>query len=288
MDYILEVKNLSKKYKSSDFFLDDVSFSVPYGSIVGFVGENGAGKTTTIGCILNTLFKDSGTIKLFGKEMLDSDTSIREDIGIVFDASNFSEHLSCEQLSKVMAGIYSNWQHQAFVSYMEKFQIPMNKKLKTFSRGMSMKLSIAVAMSHSSKLLILDEATSGLDPIVRDEILDVFLDFVQDEGHSIFLSSHITSDLEKIADYIVFIHNGKIILTANKDDLIYNYGVIRCKQAQFDELDKNDILAYKKRDYQIDILIKNRKEIEYKYKNLIIDTVSIDDIMLLLVKGARI
>lgn len=150
-----------------------------------------------------------------------------------------------------------------------------------------MKLSIAVALSHQPKLLILDEATTGLDPVVRDEILDVFLDFVQDEDHSILLSSHITSDLEKIADYITFIHQGAILLTASKDELIYEYAVMRCKQSQFDVVEKPDILAYRKRDYQVDVLVKNRKEMERKYRDVVIDQVSIDDIMLLLIKGER-
>lgn len=287
MNDILEVENLCKTYEKSDFRLKDVSFCVPGGSIMGFVGENGAGKTTTINCILNALFKDSGTVRIFGKEMSDEDISIREDLGVVFDNSSFSGQLDAGKLSRVMAGIYSRWDHEEFVRYLEKFQIPANKKIRTFSRGMSMKLSIAAALSHQPKLLILDEATTGLDPVVRDEILDVFLDFVQDEGHSILLSSHITSDLEKIADYITFIHQGTIILTASKDELIYEYAVMRCKQSQFDVVEKPDILAYRKRDYQVDVLVKNRKEMERKYRDVVIDQVSIDDIMLLLIKGER-
>lgn len=287
MNDILEVEKLCKTYEKSDFRLKDVSFCVPGGSIMGFVGENGAGKSTTINCILNALFKDGGTVRIFGKEMSDEDTSIREDLGVVFDNSSFSGQLDSGKLSRVMAGIYSRWDHEEFVRYLEKFQIPANKKIRTFSRGMSMKLSIAVALSHQPKLLILDEATTGLDPVVRDEILDVFLDFVQDEGHSILLSSHITSDLEKIADYITFIHQGAILLTASKDELIYEYAVMRCKQSQFDAVEKQDILAYRKRDYQVDVLVKNRKAMERKYRDVVMDQVSIDDIMLLLIKGER-
>lgn len=287
MNDILEVEKLCKTYEKSDFRLKDVSFCVPGGSIMGFVGENGAGKSTTINCILNALFKDGGTVRIFGKEMSDEDTSIREDLGVVFDNSSFSGQLDAGKLSRVMAGIYSRWDHEEFVRNLEKFQIPANKKIRTFSRGMSMKLSIAVALSHQPKLLILDEATTGLDPVVRDEILDVFLDFVQDEGHSILLSSHITSDLEKIADYITFIHQGAILLTASKDELIYEYAVMRCKQSQFDAVEKQDILAYRKRDYQVDVLVKNRKAMERKYRDVVMDQVSIDDIMLLLIKGER-
>lgn len=288
MAHILEVNNLSKQYKKSGFALKNVSFNVPYGSIVGFIGENGAGKTTTISCILNALFKDSGAIKILGSEMTDNDSALREELGVVFDAGSFPDHLDARKLSNIMKGIYTKWDQNLFTGYLNQFQIPEGKKISAFSRGMSMKLSIAAALSHRPKLLILDEATSGLDPIVRDEILDVFLDFVQDEEHSILLSSHITSDLEKIADYIVLIHNGEIILTAPKDELIYDYAVARCKTSQFSQIEKSDIIAYRKRDYQTDVLVKNRKEIERKYKNLTLDTVSIDDIMLLLIKGERI
>ena len=288
MNNILEVQNLTRHFPKSDFCLENISFSIPYGSIVGFVGENGAGKTTTISCILNTLSKDGGTIKLFGKEMTDSDVSLREDIGVVFDAGNFSGSLSARRLSKIMQGVYARWDDFVYTDYLSRFRLPPDQKIKTYSKGMTMKLAIAAALSHSPKLLILDEATSGLDPVVRDEMLDVFLDFVQDESHSIFLSSHITSDLEKVADYIAFIHSGKIILTAKKDDLIYKYGVMRCKASGFDAIDQKDILAYRKRDYQIDALVADRKAAQFKYKNIVTDQVSIDEIMLLLIKGERV
>lgn len=287
MDYILEVANLSKRHKNSDFSLNQISFGVPYGSIMGFVGENGAGKTSTIGCILNTLLKDSGTVKIFGEEMSDSHTKLREEIGVVYDAGNFPHNLVGRQLSKVMQGIYSNWEPERFSGYMEQFHIPTDKKIGTFSRGMIMKLSLAVALSHGARLLILDEATSGLDPIVRDEISELLLDFVQDENHSIFLSTHITGDLEKIADYITFLHKGSIILTEKKDDLIYYYGVLRCRQAQFEKLEQEDILAYRKRDYQVDVLVKDRRKMEEKYRDVVMDPVSIDEIMLLLVRGEK-
>lgn len=288
MNNILEVKDLSKRFPKTDFCLHNVSFAIPYGSIMGFIGENGAGKTTTISCILNTLTKDGGIIKLFGREMTDKDVSIREDIGVVFDAGNFSGHLTALQLSKIMHGIYSRWDNEIYTKYLTHFRLPATQKLKTYSKGMTMKLAIAAALSHSPKLLFLDEATGGLDPIVRDEMLDVFLDFVQDERHSILLSSHITGDLEKIADYITFIHGGKIILTAQKDDLIYKYGVMRCKVSQFEAVDKKDLLAYRQRDYQIDALISDTERAKRKYKDIVIDRVSIDDIMLLLIKGVQV
>ena len=288
MENILELQQICKTFPKSDFILDKLSFSLPYGAILGFVGENGAGKTTTIGCILNTVRKDSGMVKLFGKEMRDIDTDIREKIGVVYDGDNFPGFWTAKQLSQVMEGIYTQWDHALFQKYLEDFHLPVKQKIKHYSRGMTMKLAIAVALSHHPQLLILDEATSGLDPIMRDEMLDVFLEFVQEESHSILLSSHITSDLEKVADYITFIHNGKLIMTASKNDLVYNYAVMRCKESQFLALDPGDIIAYRKRDFQIDVLVNNGKEAQRKYKGSVVDHVSVDEIMLLLVKGERV
>ncbi|MBD5525818.1 MAG: ABC transporter ATP-binding protein [Lachnospiraceae bacterium] len=288
MENILELQQVSKTFSKSNFTLDNVSFSLPYGAILGFVGENGAGKTTTIGCILNTITKDGGTVKLFGKEMQDADTDIREKIGVVYDGDNFPGHWSAEQLSKVMKGFYMNWDDELFSKYLDEFQLPPKQRIKHYSRGMTMKLAIAAALSHHPQLLILDEATSGLDPIMRDEMLDVFLDFVQEEDHSILLSSHITSDLEKVADYITFIHNGSLILTVSKNDLVYNYAVMRCKESQFLALDRSDMIAYRKRDFQIDVLVSDGKEAQRKYKDVVVDHVSLDEIMMLLVKGEQV
>ena len=288
MENILELQQICKSFPKSNFILDKLSFSLPYGSILGFVGENGAGKTTTIGCILNTVRKDSGMVKLFGKEMRDTDTDIREKIGVVYDGDNFPGFWTAKQLSQVMEGIYTQWDNALFQKYLEDFHLPVKQKIKNYSRGMTMKLAIAVALSHHPQLLILDEATSGLDPIMRDEMLDVFLEFVQEESHSILLSSHITSDLEKVADYITFIHNGKLILTASKNDLVYHYAVMRCRESQFLALDPGDIIAYRKRDFQIDVLVNNGKEAQRKYKGSVVDHVSVDEIMLLLVKGERV
>ena len=288
MENILELRQVSKSFPGSNFRLEDISFSLPYGAVLGFVGENGAGKTSTIGCILNTIAQYDGSIKLFGKEMRDSDTDIRERIGVVYDGDNFPSYLSANQVSEIMAGIYKNWDKTLFCHYLEKFKLAPTQKIKQYSRGMTMKLAIAAALSHHPQLLVLDEATSGLDPIMRDEMLDVFLDFVQDERHSILLSSHITSDLEKIADYITFIHNGRLILSALKDDLRYNYGVMRCSEKQFQALNQEDMMAYLKRDYQVDVLLSDSKAAQRKYRDAVIDHVSIDEIMLLLIKGERI
>lgn len=288
MENILELQQVSKSFLKSNFMLDQVSFSLPYGAILGFVGENGAGKTTTIGCILNTVTKNSGTVKIFGREMLDADTDMREKIGVVYDGDNFPVYWNAKQLSQVMGGLYRQWDMTLFQKYLEDFHLPANQKIRYYSRGMAMKLALAAALSHHPQLLILDEATSGLDPIMRDEMLDVFLEFVQEEDHSILFSSHITSDLEKVADYITFIHNGKLIMTISKNDLVYHYAVMRCRESQFLALDPGDILAYRKRDFQIDVLVSDGKEAKRKYKDVIVDHVSIDEIMLLLIKGDRV
>lgn len=288
MENILELQQLSKTFTKSNFTLDNLTLTLPYGAIMGFVGENGAGKTTTIGCILNTLRKDGGTVKLFGREMQDADTDLREKIGIVYDGDNFPGYWTAKQLSHVMSGLYTQWDAALFQKYLDDFHLPSKQKIKHYSRGMTMKLAIAAALSHHPQLLILDEATSGLDPVMRDEILDVFLTFVQDESHSILLSSHITSDLEKVADYITFIHNGRLVTTVSKNDLVYHYAVMRCKESQFLALDPGDILAYRKRDYQIDVLVADGEKARRKYKDIVTDHVSIDEMMLLFVKGEQI
>ena len=287
MEFNLEINGLTKAYKKSDFNLKEVSFSVPKGAIMGFVGENGSGKSTTINCILNVLIKDCGSIKLFGEEVGEDTIHTRDDIGVVFDTNAFAGYLTPKNIATAMKPIYTNWNDALFISYLEKLKLPFKKKISTFSRGMTMKLGLAVALAHQPKLLILDEATGGLDPIVRDEVLDIFLDFVQDENHSILVSSHITSDLEKIADYITFIHDGEIVLTKAKDDLIYNHGLMRLKQAQFDEMDQEDIISFRRRDYQIDVLVQDKGVMERKYRDVVMDDISIEEVMLMIVKGER-
>lgn len=287
MDHILELDQVTKTFPKSGFKLNHVSFSVPYGSIMGFVGENGAGKTTTIDCILNTINKDTGAIKLFGREMKDMDTEMREKIGVVYDGNNFPSYLNAEQLSRIMQGLYQSWDETLFRKYLSDFALPVRQKIKNYSRGMTMKLAIAAALAHRPGLLILDEATGGLDPVMRDEVLDILLDFVQEENHSVLLSSHITSDLEKIADYITFIHEGQIIMTVSRNDLAYHYAVMRCREDQFRELDPKDILAYRKRDFQTDVLVADGDGMRRRYPEVVVDHVSVDEIMLLLVKGEK-
>ena len=284
METILQVENLSKQY--TGFKLDNVSFSIPKGAIVGLIGENGAGKSTTINAILDLIRKDSGTVTFWGKE-LSSSKQLKEDIGVVFDGINFYETLTPAKVGKISAAAYNQWDESLYQDFLKRFQLPTDKEIKTFSKGMKMKLCIAVALSHKPKLLILDEATSGLDPVMRDDILDVFLEFVQDEDHSILISSHITTDLEKVADYIVFIHQGKVLFFKTKDELRYRYGIIRCGAALFEQIDKTEILAYRKDDYQWNVLVADKEKAKRKYRNAIVDNATIDDILLLYVKGEQ-
>ena len=267
--------------------MDKVSFRVPSGSIVGLIGENGAGKTTTINAALGLIKKDSGEIEILGENVEHLTPSIKEEIGAVFDASNFSEELTPEKLDKVLKDIYTSWDQDLFRQLLDRLEIPFSRKIKTFSKGMKMELSLAAALSHHPKLLILDEATCGLDPVMRDDILDMFLEFVQEEDHAILVSSHITSDLEKVADYIVFIHKGKIIFSKQKDELLEDYGIIKCGDEQFKALDREDWITCRRQDYEWQVLTSDRKKAEKKYPKAMITPATIDEIMLLYVKGEQ-
>jgi ABC-2 type transport system ATP-binding protein len=278
MDYALEIKNLAKRYDG--FILDNISFSLPAGCIMGLIGENGAGKSTIIKLILNLIHKDDGDIKVLGLNLDDSQTRIKENIGVIFDESSFPDNLCIYDINIIMKNIYTTWNEEKFIKYTNKFSLPGKKVVKDYSRGMKMKLSIAGALSHDSKLLILDEATSGLDPIIRDEILDVFLDFIQDETHSILLSSHIISDLEKICDYITFIHNGRLFFCEGKDTLKDMHGILKCSASQFEQLDKSIVKGYRKNSFGVEALVlKDKVSAE-----LSVDPASIEDIMLFCVK----
>ena len=281
----LKVENLSKKYK--DFLLDFVSFNIPKGSIVGIIGENGAGKTTILNCILNIVPKDMGDVYFFNNEKNKFDVSIREKIGVVFDETSFPEYLNLKELSNILKKIYINWEENKYFELLNKFSLDSSKKIKALSKGMKMKLALSVALSHKAKLLILDEATSGLDPVARDDILDLLLEFVQDEENSVLISSHITSDLEKIADYIVFVHEGNTVFEEKKDNLIYEYGLIKCKFNDFEKIEKADILRYRKTDCMYEILVKDKKEMEKKYSSFLMDNVKLEDIMLIYIKGEK-
>ena len=277
----LEVTNLKKSY--GDFSLDIPKLSLPSGCIMGFIGENGAGKTTTVKLLLDLIRPDGGDIRLLGETIKDGGKKLREQIGVVMDESCFPENISLRDADKIMKSSYKTWDSGRFKELAEKFSLPEKKRVKEYSRGMKMKLSIAVALSHDSRLLILDEATSGLDPIVRDEILDVFLDFIQDEGHSIFVSSHIISDLEKVCDYIVFLHEGKLVFCEEKDALLDKYVVVKCSAGEYDALEKSKVIGARKSSFGVQALMERA----YAPRGLMADMASVEDIMLYFVKEAK-
>lgn len=284
MENALRVSHVSKDYPG--FSLQDISFELPKGSVMGLIGQNGAGKTTTLKSILG-LISSEGEIEILGSVSGKETLAKKEEIGVVFDEMNFYETLTPEETGKIFNKIYKNWDRKQYQEYLKKFRLPEKKEIKIFSKGMQVKLSLAVALSHHAKLLILDEATSGLDPVMRDEILDIFLDFVQDEEHSILVSSHITSDLEKIADYITFIDNGRVLMSKPKDELIYEYGIARCKESQFLQMDQSEILTYRKQEYQYEVLVDHKEQIKRKYPDMVVDHATLDEIMLLYIKGER-
>ena len=280
---ILEVKGLTKDY--GDFDLDKLTFTLPKGVNMGLIGENGAGKSTTINCILNEISKTDGKIEIFGKDYLSEEIEIKDKIGVVFDENHFPDIFTPNEIGTYMSGIYSKWERNTYVNYLSKFELPADKRVKDFSKGMKVKLAFAVALSHKAELLILDEATSGLDPIIRDDILDILIDFVQDENHSVLVSSHILSDLVKVADYFTFIHKWILVFTHSKDEFVDNYGVMSCGAMVFDNLDKSEIIAYRKEDYQYKVLVKDRHIAEKKYPKAIVVPAAIEEIMLFYVKG---
>ncbi len=277
----LKLSNVTKKYDG--FILENINIELPQGCIMGFVGENGAGKSTTIKLILDLINRDSGSIEVLGMDNQKAGKEIRENIGVVLDESCFHENLTYVQISKVMKNIYKSWDENEFQEYIKRFSLDPKKTVKEYSRGMKMKLSIAVALAHHPKLLILDEATSGLDPVARDEILDVFYDFIQDEQHSIFISSHITSDLEKICDYITFIHNGQIVLSTTRDELSENFGILKCSEEELEKVDKSIITGIKRNKFGVEALVKKNGISD----SFIVDKASIEDIMLFFVKGDK-
>ena len=239
----IEIKGLCKSYK--DFKINDLDLTVPGGCVVGLIGENGAGKSTTIKLILDLLKKDSGTIKVLGSDSEKELELVKEDIGVVSDDCCFPPELNARKLGKIFKAIYRNWDEQKYYEYIKAFELPEKKKVQSFSRGMKMKLSIAVALSHNAKLLVLDEATSGLDPLVRDDIIDMLRDFVTDDEHSILISSHIVSNLEKICDYIAFIHKGKLMLCEEKDKIYEQYVVIHCTEKELSEIKPDAVMGRK-------------------------------------------
>lgn len=280
---VIQIKNLSKEYK--DFSLKNITLSVPKGTVLGLVGANGAGKSTLIRSMLGIQQSDYDEISIFGKNLRMQEKEIKEDIAVIFDASHYSLQYTPKFIGKMLEKVYRNWDMEKYNEYLTRFNLPAEKKLKKFSKGMKMKLEFAIAFSHDPKLLILDEATSGLDPIFRDEILELIREFTVEENHTVLLSSHITSDLDKVADYIAFIHEGELQFVKTYDEIQNNYGILHCGQKFFELLREEDIVSFKKEPYEYKVLVKNKAGILNVFQDLEMEKASIEDIMLFYVKG---
>lgn len=277
----LEIKNVSKSF--SGFCLDNISLALQSGCIMGLIGENGAGKSTTIKLIFDMIHKDSGTITVLGKDNEHDISLTKEDVGVVMDEVGMPECLTAKQIGKVMKYTFRNWDEAEYARLLQKLSLPDNKPFKDFSRGMKMKLGIAVAMSHGAKLLLLDEPTSGLDPVVRDEVVEMFYDFTRDENHTILISSHIVSDLERLCDYVAFLHKGKLLLCEEKDVLLSEYGIIHCTVEQLSELD-NEVIRYRKETpYGAEVIVP-RKDAPDGFR---LSPISIEELFVFMVKEAR-
>ena len=252
---------------------------------MGLIGENGAGKTTAIKCILEMTRPDSGTVTVLGQPMGPDSAALRQEIGVVLDECFFHDTLRPKDLSPILAPIYRGWDRELYRDCLARYGLPENKLIREFSRGMKMKLSLAAALAHRPRLLILDEATAGLDPVVRDEILDEFQGFIEDEEHAILISSHITSDLEKIADYITYIHQGRVVLSDSKDAILEHYAKLGCTQAQLRDIQPGDLVRVRKGSFGCEALVRARAAFARKYPGLMLDRVTLEDIMLLIGKG---
>lgn len=280
----IEIEGLTKRYDG--FTLDHISFSVQRGTIMGFIGQNGAGKSTTIKALLNVIDKDEGSIKLLGLDYLEHERFIKENIAVIFDEMPFHEVFTAKQLNILMKGLYQKWDEDIYFSYLNRFQLPVKKKIGRFSKGMKMKLQIATALSHHAKLIIMDEATTGLDPVVRNEILDIFREYMKDGENSILMSSHIISDLDKIADSVTFIDKGKLLLSGFKDEILDNHGIIKCSKEDYESLDKNHIISARIGEYATEVLV-NDKQAYQMYPNLLIEKTDLEDIMLFYVNREK-
>ena len=277
----LEIKNLTKAYPG--FTLDNLNLTLPSGCIMGLIGENGAGKSTTIKLILDMIHKDSGSITILGKDNTDSIELTKEDIGVVMDEVGIPECFTVKQVGNVMKHTFRNWDNTEYARLVQKLALPDKKQFKEFSRGMKMKLGIAIALSHDAKLLILDEATAGLDPVVRDEVVEMLSDFTRDENHSILISSHIVSDLEKLCDYVAFLHNGKLLLCEEKDQLLSEYGLIHCTAEELQSIPSCAIKYKKENPYGVELMVQ-RSAIP---SSVNISPISIEELFVFMVKEAR-
>lgn len=276
----IEIKDLCKSY--SGFTLDHLNLKLPNGCIMGLIGENGAGKSTTIKLILEMIKRDSGTVTLLGKDNRENICLLKEDIGVVLDDVGIPSCLTANQVGKIMKNTFKNWDEHIFNEYLRKLSVPDNKQFKDFSRGTKMKLGIAIALSHNAKLLILDEATSGLDPVIRDEILDIFSEFTRDENHAVLISSHIVSDLEKICDYIAFLHKGKLLLCEEKDRLKEQFAIVYCTPEQIEEIDPSVIIGKKTNAYGVEAIVSR----DFIPNGLELSPIDIEQLFIFMVKEA--
>ena len=280
----IEIRGLNKSYP--DFTLGEIDLTLPGGTIMGLIGENGAGKTTLMKCILNLVRRDSGSITLLGYDNIREERLAKAEIGVVLDECFFHDTLRPKDVGAILAPAFRDcWDSRLYADYLDKFQLPQGKLIKEFSRGMKMKLSLAAALAHRPKLLLLDEATAGLDPVVRDEILDEFLAFICDEEHSILISSHITSDLEKVADYITYLHQGRIVLSDAKDTILEHYGRVGCTAAQLEAIDPADLVRVRRGSFGCEALVADRGAFHRSYPNLMVEPIALEDIMLFIGKG---
>ncbi|WP_300297210.1 ABC transporter ATP-binding protein [uncultured Intestinimonas sp.] len=283
MTNAIEIRGLCKDY--GDFKLDHVDLTLPGGAILGLIGENGAGKSTTIKAVLDLIRRDGGSVKVFGREVAESGPAYKEDLGVVLDDAPFHDVLKAPQVGKMLSQIYRNWDQGLFDGYLDRFRLPRDKRIKEFSKGMKMKLSIAAALAHRPRLLVLDEATAGLDPVVRSELLDEFLSFIQDEDHAILLSSHITSDLEKVADYVTYLHKGRVAVQGAKDELLETYGRLVCSRADLERVDRALLQGIRMGQFSCEALVKDRAAFRRRYPELTVDPVGLEDIMVFTVRG---
>ncbi|MBO4701698.1 MAG: ABC transporter ATP-binding protein [Lachnospiraceae bacterium] len=282
---VIELKDVVKDY--GDFKLDKISFAVPEGSVCGFIGQNGAGKTTTINLILDVIKKDAGEVLLFGQPVDGKSASLREDVGVVFDEMGFHDFMTGKDINIMMKNIYKNWDEEVFFDYLKRFSLPSKKPCGKFSRGMRMKLQIAVALSHHAKMLIMDEPTSGLDPIVRNEMINIFREFVVEEDHTILLSSHITGDLEKIADEVVFIDGGRIVLSGNKDEILEKHGILKCKKDELSKISESLIVSFEESSFGAEVLVNDRHAAAKLYPDMLIEPALLEQIMIFYVNKKR-
>lgn len=283
MENAIEIKNLSKSYE--DFCLNNIILNIPKGSIVGLIGENGAGKSTLISSLLGIIKSSYEELKIFGMDFKTDEIQIKKDIAVIFDTTHYDDEFTPKFIGQILSKVYSNWDQATYLKYIHQFNLPMKKKIKKFSRGMKMKLEFAIAFSHDAKLLILDEATSVLDPIIRDEILSIIREYTEDENHTVLMSSHITSDLDKISDYIAYIHEGELLFMKPYDELREEYGVLHVGKELLDSLNREDIIGYTKGAYSYTILVKNRLAIQSVFKDLEIMRPTVEEIMLFYAKG---